>query len=992
MNTSLLFEHGQSFWLDNLTRRMIADGELARRVAEQNLCGVTSNPSIFHKAITRGHDYDEGIRQAALLGLSPAKIYEQLTTDDVRNACDILRPVYDQTSGADGFVSLEVSPHLAYDATESVAEARRFHTAVGRPNLFIKIPGTAAGVPAVEQLLFEGINVNITLLFSIENYRAVALAHMRALERRLEAGLPVSSVASVASFFLSRIDVLVDQLLEQRGPSPLLGKVGIANAKLAYQAFKEFQAGERWQALARRGAKPQRMLWASTSTKNPHYRDLMYVEPLIGPHTVNTMPDETVAAFLDHGQVKDTVEEGVDQARQVMSDLEQAGIDIRQVTQQLEYEGVQKFIDPYQALLRLITEQREKYLHAGDTGPLQAMARKLRREVIRMTTAAGSGHPTSCLSCADIVAALFFREMRWDPTDPKARNVDSFILSKGHAAPILWSALFEAGAIEESLLSLRRIDSTLEGHPTPNNPWIKVATGSLGQGLSAATGIALANRLDGIDARVYTLLGDGECSEGSVWEAAQFASLHRLSNLVAIVDMNGLGQSGPAPYDHDASVFLKRFQSFGWKTIEIDGHDLADILDALRRAREAGPTAIIAWTEKGKGVSFLEGAEGWHGKPLDQGQMEKALAELGEADIALRVEPRRIGEFQPKLPPVSSQRIQLDYHPGDNVATRDGYGNALQKLGWLLPQVVALDGEVSESTHSRKFAEAYPERFFECYIAEQNMVGAALGLAASGKLPFVSSFACFLSRAFDFIRMAGHSRPPHLVFCGSHAGVSIGEDGPSQMGLEDMAMFRAIHGSIVLYPSDAVSAERLTETAAAAYTRGIVYLRTTRPKTPVLYGNDESFPVGGSKTLRTSPADAFTIVAAGITVHEALSAHASLKAKGILTRVIDAYSVKPLDVSTLEKAAQETQGMLVVEDHWVEGGLGEAVAAAVGSLTPVHRLGIDQEPRSGTAEELLERYGISRKGIENGILQFILPQAFGHAQERAAGKARPRPS
>jgi transketolase len=973
MNPLSLTDYGQSYWLDNLTRRMIDNGGLARRVSEEGLGGVTSNPAIFHKAISKSRDHDEQIRLDALAGRSVQEIYEDLTTTDVRAACDVLRPVFDRTAGADGFVSLEVSPHLAHDAIGSIAEAHRLHGVVGRPNLLIKIPGTAAGVSVVEELLFDGINVNITLLFSVASYEAVADAYLRALERRLGGGRSINDVASVASFFLSRIDVLVDQLLGQRTTAqaaPLLGKAGIANAKLAYRSFQDLIAGERWQALAQRGARPQRMLWASTSTKNPAYRDVMYVEPLIGPYTVNTMPEETITAFVDHGEAGNTVAEGIGEARRVMAGLEEAGIDFSVVTAQLENEGIEKFIEPYEALLDIIGDKRDKYVMAGNTEPLELMARKLRREVIAMTTAAGSGHPTSCMSCADIVAALFFREMHWDPAAPRARNVDTFVLSKGHAAPIWWAALHEAGAIADDILSLRRLDSNLEGHPTPNNPWVRVATGSLGQGLPAANGIALANRLDGIDANVYCLLGDGECSEGSVWEAAQFASLHQLARVVAIIDMNGLAQTGPAPYGHDGSVFAHRFQAFGWKTIEIDGHNQTDILQALHRAREGGPTAIIARTEKGKGVSFLEGALGWHGKALDSKQMEQAFAELGEADITLHVEPRHVGHFEATEHTQPFPRLPMTYRKGDSVATREGYGSALKKLGALIPNLVTLDGDVSESTRAKLFGDAYPERFFECYIAEQNMAGVGLGLAASGKLPFVSTFACFLTRAADFIRMASHSRPPQLVFCGSHAGVSIGEDGPSQMGLEDIAMFRALHGSTILYPCDAVSAERLTEEAAC--THGIVYLRTSRPKSPVIYDNEEAFAAGGSKTLRSSAQDTFTIVAAGITVHEALAAHDSLKQKGIVTRVIDAYSVKPIDVDTLKKAGRETRALFVVEDHWVDGGLGDAVAAVVvslGSVAPVYKLGVDSEPRSGTSEQLLERYGISRHAIERRVFQ-----------------------
>ncbi len=717
-----LIRHGQSYWLDNLTRDMIMSGELERRVSEEGLRGVTSNPNIFNKAISQSHAYDDQIREAVAAGRSAPEIYEQLVIADIRSACDILRPVYDDSEGVDGYVSLEVSPHLAHDTDGSIEEARRLCKAVDRPNVFIKIPGTPAGVSAIEQLLFEGININITLLFSIQSYEAVAEAYMRALERRLETGKSVHGVVSVASFFLSRIDTLIDELLQHRisregqngepRSQSLLGKAAVANAKLAYQSFKRITGGERWKQLEAKGARVQRMLWASTSTKNPAYSDVMYVEPLIGPHTVNTVPGGTITAFRDHGRVGNTVEEDVEEARRVMEDLEKLGIDFDPVAAQLLNEGIQKFIDPYDALMHSLAAKREKILRAREPEPLQEMARKLRRLVIRMTTEAGSGHPTSCMSCAEIVAAIFFREMRWDPGDPHARNVDSFILSKGHAAPILWAALSEAGAIEEDPLSLRKIDSSLEGHPTPRNPWVKVATGSLGQGLAAANGVALANRLDGHNARVYCLLGDGECSEGSVWEAAQFASLNRLENLVAIVDVNALGQTGPTPYRHDTGVFVRRFQAFGWKTIEIDGHDMVDVLDALAQAKEGRPTAIIARTEKGKGVSFTEGAEGFHGKVLSREQMEQALAELGETDIRIKVEPRRVEEYRPPKPE-SLRRLSLDYHFGDEVASRYAYGTALQKLGQFMPDLVVLDGDVQDSTRANFFAKDYPGRFFE---------------------------------------------------------------------------------------------------------------------------------------------------------------------------------------------------------------------------------------------------------------------------------------
>ncbi|BBL76278.1 transketolase [Methylomagnum ishizawai] len=977
-----LIEHGQSYWMDNLTRRMIQSGELQGRVQRDGLRGITSNPSTFQKAIADSADYDAQIEHLIQDRRSCARIdeiAEALMVEDIRKACDILRPVHERSAGLDGYVSLEVSPHLAHHTEASIRMGRHLWQVVDRPNLFIKIPGTPAGLPAIEQLLFEGINVNITLLFSFERYAAVAESHLRALEQRRDEGLPLGTVASVASFFLSRIDVLADELLHQRllpgshphpDPAKLLGKTAIANAKLAYQHFKRITASARWKALADRGAQPQRLLWASTSTKTPGYDDVMYVEPLIGPHTVSTLPEETIKAFADHGQVGDTLEQGLDEARRTLDDLAALGIDFAQLTAQLENEGVQKFIKPHDALLDTLADRCRQYLNRSGLEDLRTMARKLRREVIAMTTAAGSGHPTSCLSCAEIVTALFFREMRWNPQNPQAPAVDRFILSKGHAAPILWAALREAGATDEDLLSLRTLDSSFEGHPTPRNPWVQVATGSLGQGLPAANGMALANRLDGIPAKVYCLLGDGECSEGSVWEAAQFAALHQLSDLVAIVDINGLGQSEAAPYGRDTSVLAGRFRAFGWKTLEIDGHNLEAVLDALYAAGKGGPTAILARTVKGKGVSFLEGEQGWHGKALSPKEMARAFDELGQADMRLRVDPKQVGGHEPPHPTASAlSRLAVDYRLGEKIATRQAFGDALKHLGGLMPDLVVLDGDVKNSTHTEGFAQNFPKRFFQGYIAEQNLAGTALGLAARGKIPVFATFAAFLSRAYDFIRMAAHSQPPHLVFCGSHAGVSVGEDGASQMGLEDLALFRALPDSTVLYPCDAVSAARLTEQAVT--TPGLVYLRTTRGATPVIYPADETFPVGGSKTLRQSDQDRCTVVAAGITVHEALKAQAALLPQGVNIRVIDAYSIKPLDSAVLKQAARETGFIVTVEDHWPEGGLGEAVAAVLAGAAQVHSLAVGQEPHSGKPQELLEFEGISARAIERKVLEWV---------------------
>jgi len=598
-----------------------------------------------------------------------------------------------------------------------------------------------------------------------------------------------------------------------------------------------------------------------------------------------------------------------------------------------------------------------------DAATLQSLAQKLRRHSLVSTAEAGSGHPTTCMSMADLMAVLFFDEMRFDPRNPQARNADTFVLSKGHAAPILWASLKEAGAISEDLLTLRRIDSPLEGHPTPLSPWVKVATGSLGQGLSAAVGMAIGRRLDGIPARIYCLLGDGEMAEGSVWEAAQMASFNKLDNLCAIIDMNALGQSGPTMLQHNLDSYLAKFVAFDWHAIGVDGHNVDEIRKAFEKARatKGRPTAIVARTFKGRGVSFLEAKPNWHGKPLKKGdELQKALAEVGDPKVGVSVAPRTV-----EAPARPRKEFSLEdpalapaYQAGQEVATREAYGAALVKLGKVSSDVVVLDAEVKNSTFAEKFKDAFPDRFVECYIAEQNMAGAALGLATEGKIAFASTFACFLSRAFDQIRMAGYSRPKHLIFAGSHVGVSIGEDGPSQMGLEDLAMFRTVFGSTVFYPSDAVSAERLT--ALAAKTEGIVYVRTSRPKTKVLYPNTETFTAGGSKVLRSSAKDSATVVAAGVTVYEALKAADQLAKEGVAIRVIDLYSVKPLDEATLRKAAAETKKLITVEDHAPAGGLGEAVAAL--GLSP-RMLAVRKIPRSGKPDELLRFAEIDSQAI-----------------------------
>jgi transketolase len=599
---------------------------------------------------------------------------------------------------------------------------------------------------------------------------------------------------------------------------------------------------------------------------------------------------------------------------------------------------------------------------------LKEKGRRLRINSLKATTEAGSGHPSSCLSAADLMSVIFFNEMRFDPRDPRNPANDRFVLSKGHAAPLLWAAFAEAGIIDEKdLLTLRRLDSKLEGHPTPRMPWIDVATGSLGQGLSAGLGMALAAHLDAIPYNTYVLLGDGECAEGSVWEAAALASHYKSSNLYAVIDVNGLGQSQHTMDEFDVNRFANKFRAFGWFAITVDGHNYLEIIDAFERCRRDGgsqPRVVVAKTLKGKGVSMMENREGWHGKAVPKQDLPKALEELSK--------PLGPNEFTPNprtgfsLPRVEGPiEISVSRKSGESTATREAYGDALVKIAEKDPRVIALDGDTKNSTFSEKLLKAHPERFLEMFIAEQNMVGVAAGLAARGKIPFVSTFACFLTRAYDQIRMAGVSQS-NVKFCGSHAGVSIGEDGPSQMGLEDLSMFRPVPGSVILYPSDAVSAERLV--LEAARHRGICYIRTSRPKTPVLYGNDEQFPIGGSKVVRKSSRDRVTVIGGGITLHEALKAASKLESDGVSIRVIDAYSVKPIDAQTILAAARETGGrIIVVEDHYEQGGIGDAVLGAVGNQAHVVKLAIREIPRSGPPEALLEKYGISANRIVEAV-------------------------
>jgi transketolase len=596
---------------------------------------------------------------------------------------------------------------------------------------------------------------------------------------------------------------------------------------------------------------------------------------------------------------------------------------------------------------------------------LENIAKLIRYYSLVMSTEAGSGHPTSSLSAADLMTGLLFGgTFKYDLDNPRKSNNDRLIFSKGHASPLFYSIWAAAGKVtEQELLSFRKFGSPLEGHPTPAFRYTEAATGSLGQGLSIGAGMALnAKYIDKLPYRTYVLLGDSEMAEGSQWEAMEIAAYYKLDNLIGIMDVNRLGQRGETMYGHDLSVYKERVSSFGWEPIVIDGHYLPQILTAYKQALQAKdkPVMIIARTIKGKGVPFIEDKNGWHGKPLNKDELARALQELGAVDKTTAGKIEKPEDVKP-APRKSGDADPVSYSMDKPIATRRAYGAALERLFPKFPEMVVLDAEVSNSTYAEIFKRKYPEHFFEMFIAEQNMVGTALGLSIRGKTPFVSTFAAFLARAFDQIRMSQYSHS-NIKFCGSHAGVSIGEDGSSQMGLEDLAMFRTLLDSVVLYPSDAVSTEKLVE--AMAEHKGIAYLRTTRKDTPVLYRNDEAFRIGGSKTLKSSRKDAATIVAAGITVHEALKAYEELKADGILIRVIDCYCVKPVDGAALSKAAGETGSIITVEDHFAEGGIGEAVKSALAEQrTPVYSLAVRKMPKSGRPEELLEYEEISKNAI-----------------------------
>ena len=593
------------------------------------------------------------------------------------------------------------------------------------------------------------------------------------------------------------------------------------------------------------------------------------------------------------------------------------------------------------------------------------LGQQLRVDSIRCSTAAGSGHPTSSMSAADLIAVLVTRHLEYDWSRPKDPNNDHLIYSKGHASPLCYAMFKAVGAISDAeMMTFRKFGSRMQGHPTPALPWVDVATGSLGQGLPIGVGVALAGKnLDKLPYHVWVLCGDSELAEGSIWEALDKAGYYGLSNLTAIFDVNRLGQRGETEYGWNLDVYRRRVESFGCQPIVIDGHDIPSIDHAYGEAlsNTGKPTVVIAKTVKGKGFSEIENKDGWHGKVLPPDMAERAIKELGGIRH-LKVKTQKPERSAPPKRPAAVEPVLPTYKKDDKVATRKAYGDALLALG-SLPDVVVMDGEVSNSTHSDEFAKAYPGRFFEIFIAEQQLVATAVGMSVRGYKPFASTFAAFFSRAYDFIRMAGISQA-NLRLCGSHAGVEIGQDGPSQMALEDLASLRAIHSSTVLYPCDPNQTAKLTRIMAD--TPGIVFMRTTRGAYPTIYGPGETFKVGGSKVVRQSAKDKVTLIGAGVTLHNCLAAADALAAKNIPARVIDLYSVKPVDVRTLREAARVTKGrFVIVEDHYPEGGIGAAVleALAADPAPRVIHLAVKGLPGSGKPEELMNAAGISSRHI-----------------------------
>lgn len=604
---------------------------------------------------------------------------------------------------------------------------------------------------------------------------------------------------------------------------------------------------------------------------------------------------------------------------------------------------------------------------------LQDKAERIRLKSLEMTTAVGSGHPTTAMSAAEILSVLYFDRMIFDPANANSLEGDDFVMSKGHGAPGLYAAMDEAGMLAGlDIMDLRSFESALEGHPVPRIAGVRLGTGSLGQGLSGGLGLALAMKLDKIDRHVYVLLGDGEMAEGNVWEAINLAPVLGTDNLIGIIDVNRLGQSQPTVYEWDTDSYKNKLEAFGWRSDVVDGHSTEELSEALTQARQTGgPSMVIARTVKGKGADFLENKEDRHGKAISQEELEQAKEQIRARFQPVDYHPQNWSSLppMPEIPEGDGRiEIQTNYSVGESEATRTAYGKALASVGQKDKRVVVLDGDVKGSTRTKFFFKGIPERAIECYIAEQNMVAVAAGLQARGKRPHVATFAAFLTRAHDQIRMAAYSRA-RINLAGSHTGVSIGEDGPSQMGLEDEAMMRAVINSVVVSPADAVSAEKLVGVLNGYH--GISYLRTIRGKTPVIYDNDERFEIGGSKLLRSSASDQALLVAAGITVSEALEAYELLSKDGVTVAVMDAYSLKPIDTRALQQAASAVPFLLTVEDHFPEGGLAEAVAAAVGGKASVYSQAVTRMPHSGGSAQLMAEQGIDAAGIADRVRALI---------------------
>lgn len=606
---------------------------------------------------------------------------------------------------------------------------------------------------------------------------------------------------------------------------------------------------------------------------------------------------------------------------------------------------------------------------------IEKLAKLARYYILHAVKSANSGHTTTALSATDIMTTLYFGVLQQDLDDLDMPNNDRVIFSKGHATPLMYALYAIAGKVtEDELAGFRNIDSVLEGHATYRFKYTEVPTGSLGQGLSVGLGLAYnAKYFDKLPYKTYVLMGDGELAEGQVWEAFSFASQYNLDNVIAIVDMNRLGQTVQTQYGWDTDKLVSRLNAFGWATYVVDGHDIGGLLDAFEWAQTVGkPAVIVAKTIKGKGVSFWEDKNGWHSKPIPADRYEAAVAALGDVDYTLRGEVRKPERLYPVQSLEQQDVSEVEYPNNASVPTKLAFGNAITRLAPKYPSVVVLDGDVQNSTHTELFAEKYSSRFIECFIAEQNMVSLAQGLARRGKRPFVVTFAAFLTRAFDQFRMAALGDAPIRV-CGSYVGASVGKDGASNMGMEDIAMFRALHGSTVLYPADAVATEKLTETLIQ-HDKGIIYLRTAREPLPNIYAASEDFPVGGSKVLKSSDRDTLTVVAAGITVYEALKAYEKLLLEGVNVRIVDSYSIKPIDTDGLLKAAQEAEGIvLVVEDHWFEGGLGDAVLNVFAPVpgVRVHKMAVTKTPVSGEPLDVLRYVGIDADSIYRRIKEIL---------------------